>query len=88
MILLALVFLAFLCLTLITGIAVQSAQTSDFTYKRIIVEKGDTLWGLTSKANHSTDTSALVHKTMQYNNLSTTYIQPGQVIYVPVKMQL
>ncbi|RNC28828.1 MAG: Cell division suppressor protein YneA [Candidatus Dichloromethanomonas elyunquensis] len=53
-------------------------------YERIIVQQGDTLWDLASKMNRNADISTLVSKTIKYNNLQSTYILPGQIIYVPV----
>jgi hypothetical protein len=81
---LALMFLALHFLSLI--IFPNSIQPIDFTYEQITVQKGDTLWGLAAKTNSDIDTNALVSRTMRYNNLRSTYIQPGQVIYVAVKL--
>lgn len=81
---LALTFLAFFFLSFM--ICINSTQPLDFTYEPVTVEKGDTLWELAAKTNNNIDTSTLVSKTMKYNNLSNTYIQPGQVIYVPVSL--
>lgn len=55
------------------------------TYHRVIVQQGDTLWALAANSNTGADINRLVNKTMEYNNLSSTFIQPGQVIYVPVR---
>lgn len=83
---LVLTFLILIALMIVSSIGTFSnaTKTANFTYERITVQKGDTLWGLASKVNDSIDTSTLVNKTIKYNNLSSTYIQPGQIIYVPV----
>jgi LysM repeat protein len=60
-------------------------NTSSFTYEKVTVQKGDTLWTLAAQINQNIDTGSLVRMMMKYNNLHSTYIQPGQVIYVPVK---
>lgn len=62
-----------------------STKSISLTYERITVQQGDTLWGLAEKLNSHVDTNTLVNKTIRYNNLSSIYIQPGQIIYVPVK---
>ncbi len=87
---LALVFLVILAVSFFAYIGTlsqknKSLKSADFSYKRIIVQKGDTLWELASQVNQSVEINTLVHKTIAYNNLSSTYIQPGQVIYIPVK---
>lgn len=61
-------------------------STMDYTFQSVVVQKGDTLWGIASDSNLNTDINLLVQKTMHYNNLSSTYIQPGQVIYVPTRL--
>ncbi len=63
-----------------------SNSSTDYTYQSVVVEKGDTLWGIAAESGSHADINLLVHKTMQYNNLTSTYIQPGQVIYVPTKL--
>lgn len=63
-----------------------ASSSSNYTYQRVIVEKGDTLWGLAARSNHNSNIQLLVHKTMQYNNLANTYIQPGQEIYIPTRL--
>jgi nucleoid-associated protein YgaU len=82
---LALTFLAFLMFAYMGNINTP-VKSAGFAYERITVQKGDTLWGLAAKVNADNDINSLVHKTIQYNKLSSTYIQPGQVIYIPVKL--
>jgi nucleoid-associated protein YgaU len=79
-----LALIAFYLLSLI--IFSNSIQPSNFTYEQVTVQKGDTLWGLAAKSNDDVDTNTLVSRTIKYNNLKSTYIQPGQVIYVPVRL--
>lgn len=78
---LALTLLTFFFLSLMFYF--KSAKPLDFTYEPVTVQQGDTLWELAAKTNDNIDTNTLVNRTMKYNNLSNTYIQPGQVIYVP-----
>lgn len=60
-------------------------KQAEISYHRVVVQPGDTLWSLASNSSTAQDTGLLVYKTMEYNNLNSTYIQPGQVIYIPVK---
>lgn len=81
--------LAFICLAFISLTVVNNNSTTDtvdLTYQRVIVQNGDTLWGLAAKINHNNDINNLVDKTIKYNNLRSTFIQPGQEIYVPVRL--
>jgi len=61
-------------------------SSNDYSYQSVVVQQGDTLWGIAAQSDLTTDINVLVHKTMQYNDLSSTYIQPGQVIYVPTRL--
>ncbi|UWG95504.1 LysM peptidoglycan-binding domain-containing protein [Dehalobacter sp. DCM] len=80
---------------LIIMIAVPLVSTANSTvpdksatlyYKAVTVQQGDTLWGLTAESNNVTNINELVTKTMKYNSLHSTYIEPGQVIYVAVRI--
>jgi len=62
-----------------------AVKQAEISYHRVVVQSGDTLWSLASNFNAAQDTGLLVYKTMEYNNLNSTYIQPGQIIYVPAK---
>jgi len=81
-----LILLSFYILFSFISYTNSSIKQAEFAYKRITVQKGDTLWGLTAKVNDSMDTAHLINKTIKYNHLSSTYIQPGQVIYIPVRL--
>jgi len=83
----AVIFFILVVISLLTSLnqTQETRTTAGLTYERIIVRQGDTLWGIAAQVNTSIDVNALVYKTMKYNNLSSTYIQPGQVIYVPVR---
>ncbi|MDR1960900.1 MAG: LysM peptidoglycan-binding domain-containing protein [Gracilibacteraceae bacterium] len=63
------------------------ARVYSFDYVPATVENGDTLWGLTSKHNQGLGTDSLVAMTISYNRLNNSGIQPGQVIYIPVRVR-
>lgn len=82
----SIIFLTFLAVSILSFMLYSnSAKLGDYTYEQVIVQQGDTLWELAARTNENTDTHTVVSRTMQYNNLSNTYIQPGQVLYIPVK---
>jgi len=67
-----------------------SVNTTDkqinIDYKRVIVQEGDTLWSLVQKTNNQTNVHFTVEETIKFNNLTNTYLQPGQVIYIPLNL--
>ena len=56
-------------------------------YQPQIVQTGDTLWSLAANSGLQIDTRTLVLKIMEYNQLTDTTIQTGQVIYTPISLQ-
>ena len=57
--------------------------TEQLIYQPIVVQYGDTLWGLAENTGIHMDTRTLVLKIMSYNSLSNSTILPGQTIYIP-----
>lgn len=91
-ILIVIMIITMASISIISGYKLAFASNSyndyykgDYTYQRIVVKEGDTLWGLAAANSYSADLNILVQETMQYNNLAGSYIQPGQVIYVATK---
>lgn len=64
-----------------TGSPLIAEQIS---YQRVLIEEGDTIWSLVASENPTLNITSLVNQTMIYNHLATDYLQPGQVIYIPV----
>lgn len=62
-------------------IPVTSSQPIIGEYSTYIVKSGDTLYEIASSNNTSVD------RLIEYNNLSSSIITPGQTILIPVKMQ-
>jgi len=56
----------------------------NLTFQPQIVQQGDTLWSLAENTGLPIDTRTLVLKIMEYNQLTDTTIQTGQVIYTPI----
>jgi len=54
----------------------------------VYIETGDTLWSISEKfAGNKMDIRKHVDKIIEYNNLKSSTIKPGQLIYVPVYNQ-
>lgn len=62
-------------------IPVTSSQPIVGEYSTYIVKPGDTLYEIASSNNTTVD------RLIEYNNLSSSIINPGQTILIPVKMQ-
>jgi len=62
----------------------ESGLSSGLVYQKVIVRPGDTIWELAAEISDY-DTRFIVNETIRYNRLKSTYIQTGQVLYIPVK---
>jgi len=61
---------------------------SEKEIEAVYIEAGDTLWSISEKfAGSKTDIRQLVDEVIEYNNLKSSIIKPGQLIYVPVYNQ-
>ncbi|MDR1070521.1 MAG: LysM peptidoglycan-binding domain-containing protein [Gracilibacteraceae bacterium] len=65
--------------------APQQGTVYSYDFVPALVESGDTLWALTAKHNQGLDSGALIALAVNYNQLNNTNIQPGQIIYIPVR---
>ena len=61
-----------------------NSRVEDLAFQPQIVQSGDTLWSLAENSGLQIDTRTLVLKIMEYNQLTDTAIQTGQVIYTPI----
>lgn len=81
------VFLSVVMLTLVgvnifAGLDPTEAAAKK-TYVPVIVHEGDNLWNLASRSVPSQDPRKTIQEIIEVNNLSGSYIYPGQVIEVP-----
>ncbi|MCL1873088.1 MAG: hypothetical protein FWF85_03115 [Clostridiales bacterium] len=54
--------------------------------KRVIVNQGDTLWGLIEENySYSGDIRKAIYEVQKINNLQTAIINPGEVLYIPLE---
>jgi LysM repeat protein len=60
-----------------------SVPEERFVYQPVVVQHGDTLWGLAENTGLHMNTGRLVGKIMVYNSLANSTILPGQTIYIP-----
>ena len=64
-----------------------NSKIESLVFQPQIVQTGDTLWSLAENSGLRIDTRTLVLKIMEYNQLTDTTIQTGQVIYTPISPQ-
>lgn len=53
-------------------------------YVQVTVQPGDTLWELALE-NSNTNPNKTINNIITYNKLKNSYIEPGQVLYIPVR---
>lgn len=58
-------------------------KVDSLIYQPYIVQSGDTLWSIATSSKTGIDTRTLVQKMIEYNQLTDSTIQTGQLIYAP-----
>lgn len=64
--------------------AVASNQNGTGTYEQIVVQPGDTLWGISTRLSQDGDQAAILDKILTYNEIETSELEVGQVLFIPV----
>jgi LysM repeat protein len=54
------------------------------TYQQIVVQPGDTLWGIAVRASQQTDHNETLDRIVAYNDLESSELEVGQTLYIPV----
>lgn len=75
----------FLAGSLINHAQASSDDVSGVTAEEITVDSGDTLWGVASEVDSDQEIRVLISQIAELNDLDTSELQPGQVLYVPVQ---
>jgi len=75
--------LVFLCTLARTVVNAQTAAEP----LRVIVQPGDSLWSIADAHNHDgqVDIRQYIYQIKEVNNLSTSSLEPGQVLIIPAK---
>ena len=62
----------------------KTNDASEYTYKLIVVESGDTLWSIASDWSKSTgdDISTYINKVKELNNMNNDLIRSGQNLMI------
>ncbi|WP_022869166.1 LysM peptidoglycan-binding domain-containing protein [Yaniella halotolerans] len=63
--------------------AVAADDKEQVTYQQIVVQPGDTLWGISSRLSDNGNQSVVLDKILTYNHLETSELEVGQVLLVP-----
>lgn len=56
-------------------------------YQKIVVQPGDTLWGISSRVAQAENQSEILEQIATYNDLETSELQVGQTLYIPAHHQ-
>lgn len=60
-------------------------STYIIAYREVEVNKGDTLWTIAKDyLPKDTDVRTLIYEISQFNNMSSLYIYPGDIIKIPI----
>lgn len=81
-------FFMMLCLgfALYTGYTTVFAEEPVYTYQKVTVASGDTLWHIASRfAEPGDDIHEVIFNICQWNDLKSKTLQPGQVLKIRVK---
>lgn len=64
--------------------AVASDQSSHGVYQQIVVQPGDTLWGISSRLAQGQNQATVLEQILIYNDLESSDLEVGQRLYVPM----
>ena len=65
--------------------AMAADQQQPDVYQKIMVQPGDTLWGISSRVAQGENQSDVLEQITTYNDLETSELQVGQTLYIPVR---
>lgn len=64
---------------------VDAGRASEVKTDAVYVSSGDTLWSLSKKyVSNRMDIREYIDEVIEYNNLQSINIKPGQLIYMPI----
>lgn len=63
--------------------AVAQEQNVSESYQQIVVQPGDTLWEISARLAQDTNQASVLDQIMAYNDLETSDLEVGQILYVP-----
>lgn len=64
--------------------AVASDHIGTGIYEQIVVQPGDTLWGISTRLSQDADSAVILEKILAYNDLESSDLKVGQILYIPV----
>ncbi len=64
----------------------QAVATDDQpeTYQQIVIQPGDTLWGIAVRVSQQTQQDKALDDIVAYNDLDSSELEVGQTLYIPV----
>lgn len=65
--------------------AVASKHNHEGAYQQIIVQPGDTLWGIASRLAQGQNQATVLEQILTYNDLENSDLEVGQTLYVPLR---
>ena len=82
--------LAIICLAIYSayGVIQMEASTANWHKEQVVVHSGDTLWTIANRwTTGDEDVREVIYRIQEENKLTgTAYLQPGQRIIVPIRV--
>lgn len=63
--------------------AVAADESGVESYEQIVVQPGDTLWGISARLSQDVNQVVVLEQILQYNDLDSSELEVGQTLYVP-----
>lgn len=63
--------------------AVAADESGVESYEQIVVQPGDTLWGISARLSEGVNQAVVLEQILQYNDLDSSELDVGQTLYVP-----
>ncbi len=80
-----------LSVSVVDSLGSRPVLAGDFTpmepiaTRSVVVDSGDSLWSIAAAAAPGTDPRETIHAIRQLNGLTTSMLQPGQVLLIPTR---
>lgn len=79
-----LIVILVLMLTISMALKTSASGQSYDSFEEIMVVQGDTLWDLSKKYKAGENVQKTIYEIMEFNNMKTCDVYPGQTIRIPL----
>lgn len=79
-----LIVILVLMITISMALKTSASGQSYDSFKEVFIVQGDTLWDLSKKYKSEENIQKTVYEIMEFNNMKTCDVYPGQTIRIPL----